>query len=122
MDLNPQVACYILRFYAHLMAEEEWKAHCHLIATLKATKGRSDLAAQREAQNHKFYSRSLSAEPHVLKLARDGYEQFQLTTASRILRDSAQMVFFNRCPACNQLARTPSARQCRYCGHDWHQT
>lgn len=26
----------------------------------------------------------------------------------------------NRCPACNRVARTPVARQCMWCKHDWH--
>jgi hypothetical protein len=27
---------------------------------------------------------------------------------------------FNHCPKCGKLARTPLARQCRYCNYDWH--
>jgi hypothetical protein len=26
----------------------------------------------------------------------------------------------NRCPKCNRVVRTPRARQCLWCGHDWH--
>jgi hypothetical protein len=26
----------------------------------------------------------------------------------------------NCCPKCDALAKTPKARQCRYCFHDWH--
>ena len=113
MELNPQVAYYIVHFHANLLTDVERKAQGHLFATMKATKGRSDEAAQREAQSHKVHSRMLSAEPNVLSLAKAGYEQFQLTTAARILRDSADKVFFNCCPACGELARTPSAKQCR---------
>jgi hypothetical protein len=105
MELNPQVAYYVVRFYAHLMTDTEWKAQSHLFATAKAMDC-SDETAQREA----------------LSLANDRYHQFQLTTAARILRDSADKVFFNCCPLCGELARTPSAKQCRYCGHDWHGT
>ena len=28
--------------------------------------------------------------------------------------------FVNRCPACNRVVRTPEAKQCFWCGHDWH--
>ena len=28
----------------------------------------------------------------------------------------------NRCPQCHRIVRTPLARQCRWCGHDWHGT
>ena len=122
MELNPQVAYYVVHFHADLMTDVERKAQRHLFATMKATMGRSDETAQREAQNHKIHSQMLSAEPNVLSLAKDGYQQFQLTTAARILTDSADKVFFNCCPACGELARTPFAKQCRYCEHDWHGT
>ena len=26
----------------------------------------------------------------------------------------------NRCPRCGRVARTPRARQCQWCKHDWH--
>ena len=122
MEFSPQVAYYVVRFHSHLMNDAERKAQLHLLATMKATRGRSDETAQHEAQNNKIYSRMLSTEPNVLSLAKDGSEQLQLTTAARILKDSADKVFFNCCPACGELARTPSARQCRYCGYDWHGT
>ena len=105
MELNPQVAYYVVHFHAQLMTDTERKAHSQLIATAKALDC-SDETGLREA----------------LSLANEGYQQFQLTTAARILRDSADKVFFNCCPLCGELARTPSAKQCRYCGHDWHGT
>jgi hypothetical protein len=27
----------------------------------------------------------------------------------------------NRCPKCNRVVRTPRARQCLWCGNDWHE-
>lgn len=120
MELNSRVAYYVVHFHAELMTDAERKAQRHLFGTMKATMGRSDEMAQREAQNDKIHSRMLSAETSVLNLAKDGYQRFQLTTAARILRDSGDKVLFNFCPACGELARTPTAKQCRYCGHDWH--
>ncbi len=120
MELNSEVAHYVVRFYGHLMTEVERKAQRHLFATMKAMMGVSDEPAQREAQKDKIHSRMLCDEPEVLCLARDGYEEFQLRAAARILGDSADKVFFNCCPICGGLARTPTAKQCRYCGHDWH--
>jgi len=29
-------------------------------------------------------------------------------------------VVINRCPKCNGVVRTPLAKQCLVCGHDWH--
>jgi hypothetical protein len=46
----PEIAHYVVHFHSHLMTEPEVKAQCHLFATLKATMGRIDEAAQRESQ------------------------------------------------------------------------
>ena len=62
----------------------------------------------------------LSDDPEVLLLARDGYDAFVLVTGQRILRDNRDRIVLNYCPRCGGLARTPKARQCRFCGKDWH--
>jgi hypothetical protein len=38
----------------------------------------------------------------------------------RLLRDHADQIEINRCPNCHRVVRTPRARQCFWCGHDWH--
>jgi len=136
MELSPEVARYVVNFHWDLMSVEERLALLHLVATIKAT-GRSDLAAQgearkswsdldaairRETRNEERITplRYLSDDPSVLELAADGFEAFELRTAARILRERAAEVRFNRCPQCDKLARTPTAKQCRHCGYDWH--
>jgi ribosomal protein S18 acetylase RimI-like enzyme len=120
MELTRETAHYIVRFHHYLMTDVERRAQSHLFATMKATSGRSDLAAQREARNHRVSSRVLSDDRDVLALAADGFEAFEVRTAKRILRDSSEGVILNCCPKCGQLAKTPTARQCRFCRHDWH--
>jgi hypothetical protein len=122
MELNSEIAYYILNFHSQLMTDTERKAQGHLIAMAwKATVQRGDVPAEHEVHGHKFL-RLLSDEPNVLTLTKDGYQQFKLTTAARILRDSGDKVLFNCCPQCGKLARTPTAKQCRHCNHDWHRT
>lgn len=121
MELNREVAHYIVRFHLHLMTDAERRARGHLFATMKATMGRSDTAAQREAHNSKLKFPGLSSEPDVLRLASDGYEAFEMRAAKRILQDSGDKVLLNCCPRCGQVARTPTAKQCRWCGYDWHE-
>jgi hypothetical protein len=29
-------------------------------------------------------------------------------------------LMINRCPNCDRIGLTPLAKQCRWCGHDWH--
>jgi len=119
-ELSGEVAYYVVSYYWYLMNDTERKAQRHLRGAMKATLGSSDDAAQREAKNHRVYFRMLSDDPDVLLLAKDGYGEFSLRTTARILRDSADKVFFNLCPRCSKLTRTPRARQCWHCGHDWH--
>jgi hypothetical protein len=38
----------------------------------------------------------------------------------RLLQDPATQTLINRCPRCHRIVRTPSAKQCLWCKHDWH--
>ena len=114
-------ARYVFTYYGHLMTEPERLASLHLVGTLKATHGRSDEKAQQEVVNSSSHlGRWLTDDPKALALARDGYDAFVFRTGQRILDENRDAILLNYCPQCNGLARTPKARQCRFCGHDWH--
>ena len=118
--MDPNLTHYVFHHFGYLMTTYEKWAYKHLASTLKATMGRSDVSAQEEAKAYKTSSHWLSDDPNVLRLASDGFEEFKARTAQRILEEHGDQVFLNRCPQCDALARTPTARQCRFCGHDWH--
>ena len=119
--LNAEKAGYVIQYYAHLMTPQEWRAYGHLRATAKVTFGRTDVAAQLQARNSSHPAREfLSNDPEALQLASDGFHSFMMRTAQRILDERCDEVAFNYCPRCGALARTPKARQCRFCCHDWH--
>lgn len=107
-------AKYIFQNYGHLMNERERLAYRHISTTLKASHATGPMA--------KMSARWLSNDPQVLQLAADGNDAFVLRTAQRIMNDHGNELIFNFCPKCKALARTPKARQCRFCGHDWHHT
>jgi len=119
MDSNE--ARYVFVYHRHLMTEQEWRAYRHLHGTMKAT-GRSDAAAQEEAKGTPapWFREQLSDDPQVLFLARDGFEAFMERTAQRIRDEHGDDIVMNRCPRCGGVARTPQARQCRFCRYDWH--
>ena len=48
-----------------------------------------------------------------------GKEKMEIAIAERLLKDSKKEII-NNCPKCQKLARTPKAKQCRHCGHNWH--
>lgn len=62
----------------------------------------------------------ISEQPNIKEYLKDGYEEFELSVAKRIMNEASEKVFLNNCPKCNKLARTPYARQCRHCGNNWH--
>jgi len=119
MDLH--LARYVLRYYQQFMTGPERLASRHLSAMEKSTHGRSDFIAQQEARNRRHPTRELlSDDPEVLELTRGGAESFVLRTAERIMAAHSHEIYINRCPRCGEVAKTPKARQCRFCGHDWH--
>lgn len=62
----------------------------------------------------------INSDPEVIKLLEHGYEVFEQNVVTRIIAETPEKVFFNNCPKCNKLARTPYAKQCRHCGYSWH--
>ena len=119
--MDAEKAQYVLRYYAQFMTTQERLAHRHLMGTAKATRGRTDAVAQREAENSSDPARELlSNDPRVWQLANNGIDAFVVRTAQRILDEHGNEIAFNFCPRCGALAKTPTARQCHVCHHDWY--
>jgi hypothetical protein len=136
---------YAFHYYGHLMTRQERLAYRNLILTAKTMGGRTDVDAQIEARKLQPSARleafklpddpkarrlvsevseafKLSDDPEAWRLASEGLWAFEMRTAQRILADHSDKVAFNNCPQCGVVARTPKARQCRFCGFDWHTT
>jgi hypothetical protein len=108
-------ADYIMAYYSNLLTLQEAKALRHHRHALKAE-------SAKDVRLTRMYLKIgwLTDDPVALNYLNEGYIQFILNCSERILRDRAGDVFFNLCPKCGNLARTPQAKQCRFCGHDWH--
>jgi hypothetical protein len=112
--MNKELIDYIIAHYSHLLSFEEKAAQKHLFATEKAEKFKSqDLKT-------KILDDLGTKDKEVLQLLDKGYEEFKRIAADKILKQHKDKVFINSCQRCERLARTPLAKQCRYCGHDWH--
>jgi hypothetical protein len=120
--MYPTLESYVVCNYVQFMSRQEWMAYNHLVTTMKITHGASDKSAQEDARtkSESHLSTMLSDDPEVLQLASRGMPAFMEQTARRILAEHKDQVFLNYCPACGALARTPKARQCARCKHDWH--
>lgn len=115
MDI--ETSRYIRNYFTNLFTTNEWLALRHYMYTYKVDHAISDSSNMRE---HLIKKGLIRSEPEILELLKNGYNEFELNIAKRIMSETPDKVFFNNCPKCNKLARTPYTRQCRYCKHNWH--
>ncbi|WP_294314922.1 hypothetical protein [uncultured Chryseobacterium sp.] len=111
--MDQEIVKYIIRYFSHLMTEDEIAALKYQMYMYKS----SDNEKQRKIMTEKCWIRQT---PETDNLLRNGYEEFEINVAKRIVAQTPEKIFFNNCPDCGKLARTPSAKQCRYCGFSWH--
>ncbi|BAP31480.1 uncharacterized protein CHSO_2443 [Chryseobacterium sp. StRB126] len=111
--MDKETIYYIVTYFSNLMTHDEKSALRHHIYTYK-TSTNSQL---RKILTDKGW---LNTDHKIITLLQNGFDEFERNTAQRILAETPEKVFFNTCPQCNKLARTPYAKQCRYCQYSWH--
>lgn len=111
--MDKETARYIKNYFSRLMTDDERLALKYHMYTYKT----EDNPAMRKLASDRGW---ISERPEIREFLKGGYEEFELNLARRILKEMPEKVFLNNCPKCYKLARTPFARQCRYCGHNWH--
>ncbi|MDY7231473.1 hypothetical protein [Hyalangium rubrum] len=94
---------YIQRYYSEWMTPQEEKALS--MGKLRTPEG----------------EQWATDDPQVLALLAGGKHAIVHALEQRLLTEHPGKVFINRCPKCGGLARTPQARQCRYCPHTWRE-
>ncbi|WP_330746277.1 hypothetical protein [Chryseobacterium sp. CP-77] len=104
---------YIIRYFSKLMTKDEALALNHHMYTLKS----SENTRMRNIMIERGW---INSDPEVTQLLEHGYDVFEQNVVTRIMKETPEKVFFNNCPKCHKLARTPRAKQCRYCGYNWH--
>jgi len=120
LTLDKETANYIVTYFSHLLTEKEKLAVRHSSSIIKIESGdkTTNLVSLTKIYKERGW---LTDDQTVLDLLKDGCDNFELKTAQRILKDYGDKVFLNNCPKCGKLARTPRAKFCRHCGHDWHE-
>ena len=106
-------AYYAFEFYRDLMTVLEMEVYHHFLKTAEFAFGLNFSRQPVETAG--------SRDPGVLLLASDRWDEFRLRTGKRFLKDHRDQMVLNFCSRCGELARTPRAQQCRYCGNDWHE-
>jgi len=62
-----------------------------------------------------------TTDTHARKALADGFTRFEQRVRQRIMEEfRVGTLCVKRCPRCHRVVRTPEARQCLLCGHDWH--
>ncbi|KOF02355.1 hypothetical protein OB69_13130 [Roseivirga seohaensis subsp. aquiponti] len=113
--MDQETAHYIMRYFSSFMTDKESKAWKHWSTSFKMGENPKPVRIKLSLERG-----WLTEDPEILSLLKDGYDQFELNTAKRILDENGDSVFLNSCPNCGRLTRTPIAKQCRHCGNDWH--
>ena len=107
-DDDDELTRYVLNYFPHLLTHRE-RLVLHL-ATMRAKK----LTA---ARVESWLTPEIAAA-----LEDEGPEGFRRRTRDQVLKEHADSIYVNRCTMCRRVVATPKARQCLWCGHDWHKT
>lgn len=120
--MNKETASYIITYFSHLLTLKEKAVIKHQHSLIKLDNSDSSEASEQNQRRRAMYLKQgwLSTDTETLNLLKDGYEQFEIDTATRLISERSEEIVLNKCPKCGRLARTPYAKQCRFCGHDWH--
>ena len=114
--MDKEKAEYIINYFSDLLTREEQIAVRHTNHSIKTGDSPENPMMRNLYLKHGW----ITEDQKVLQLLLNGFDNFQIQTAKRILEQNPDKVFFNNCPKCNKLARTPFAKQCRFCSFDWH--
>jgi hypothetical protein len=106
---------YVRRWYGHLFGEDErrgpsvdWLRH----AVPQASHRDLDCVFEEEFEEIKD-----ETIRHRLLTAVDRFFDASL---QRVLKAHSDQMHIRRCPRCNRIVASPNARQCLWCGFDWH--
>ena len=114
-DDQVELAEYLWHNYSHLFSDEEQLAARTLRAEWKTA--RADSEQMRRILLERWSARG---NPKVEGLLADGPDVFRLRAAERVFAEQSSTIHLNRCKMCSRIVATPMARQCLWCGHDWH--
>ena len=114
-ELYPELLDYIFNYCGRFFWKSELLANKHLLALSKSKQGVNETIYKFFMKEENVYSNK-----EVMDLIKDGYDAYRIKVAGRIWDEHKNELDLNLCPKCGKVARTPWAKQCRFCNHDWH--
>jgi hypothetical protein len=110
-DEERELTRYIWGYFQDRMTDFERQVGLAIIAREKAANAAANVARLLAARYD---------SPEVIAALADGPDAFRRRVCARLLAEKPGEVFVNQCARCNRIVRTPQARQCFWCGFDWH--
>ena len=113
-DDEAELASYIVRNHSGLFSPFEQRVEGAALARIKFAAYEIGSPVQRMLDKKCQFG-----DVEINAALAKGLRDFRMRVASRILAEHPDLQI-NRCPQCNCIVRTPRARQCFWCGYDWH--
>jgi hypothetical protein len=114
-DEEAEVWRYIGRWYNHLFTDDERILTAQRLQELVPEASPSEIEAVL-AESHGGKAESRPAVRRLLSAVDD----LTRNAIDRICREHAETLSIKRCPACHRIVASPAAKQCLWCGYDWH--
>ena len=111
-ELYPELIDYIYRFAEEFKTAEEKLAGKTILYNSKGL--------DPKMLNFIKLKGWFSDDENIRKMIADGFDTFKRKVAYRIFKEHRNELHLNLCPRCKKIARTPQAKQCRFCYFDWH--
>jgi hypothetical protein len=120
---------YIFSYYYHLLTLREKTAYWTMVAEAKVAFHKEwvrkrvkdeDEADEVLALHPSDWEQWISTDQEVRALLANGRDEFIIAVCERLLREEKDKIYFNRCPRCQAVTRTPTAKQCPKCFFSWH--
>ena len=109
------IAWFVLHYHQHLFTSLESQV---LRVFLLRRKLQAYGTPEREKEERTFMR--IPDDPRIDVLMGLGEVEFSRLVLERVLREHGDQIKLNRCPRCRRIPRTPQARQCLWCRHDWY--
>ena len=111
-----ELAEYLWHNYPDFFSGIERLAAGTLLAEQKMTSPMMS-ESMKQVMQSRWVSRG---ESEIDRLLADGECEFKIRSAERVMRAHPSELFVNRCRSCGRIVATPRAKQCLWCGNDWH--
>jgi hypothetical protein len=115
-DEDRELTRYVWDYHGRLMTEFELKIG-------RAIFGRGKAAIETNPKTAEALARKWGGvgDPEIDAALAGGIEAYRRGVRERVIAEHGADVDVNRCPRCAGVARTPWAKQCFWCGFDWHE-